>query len=381
MHIISIEPTPSPHSMKIVLNESLPDGETRNYKDSEIPADAPDYVKELLSIGGVKGIYHVIDFIALERYPKYTWESILPQVRVSLGTAEEDADVFQTNASDPDPDKSFGEVKVYIQTFRNIPMQIKLDDGNDEQRFGLPAMFMEAALEASKNAPNFVMERKWEEKSPRYGALEEIGSEVAEEIAATYDQNRLNQLVELAINNVDISETEEKNVAVSLSVLDDPDWKIRYQVLDRISPSFENITFLDKALQDQKASIRRLATAYLGMLEEPEVLPYLYKALKDSAVTVRRTAGDCISDLGFKEALPEMILSLADPNRLVRWRAAMFIYEVGDQSAITALQNALDDPEFEVRLQAKMALERIQGGEKAKGSVWKQMTEATKQKQ
>src|SRR5699024_10191268 len=101
---------------------------------------------------------------------------------------------------------------------------------------------------------------------------------------------------------------------------------------------------------------------------------------KDKAVNVRRTAGDCLSDLGYTDAIPEMIQALDDSNRLVRWRAAMFLYEVGDETAIPALRKVLDDPEFEVRMQVKMALARIEEGEEAKGSIWKQMTEAAKKK-
>ena len=56
----------------------------------------------------------------------------------------------------------------------------------------------------------------------------------------------------------------------------------------------------------------------------------------------------------------------------------MFLYEVGDESALEALKAAEDDPEFEVSLQVKMAIERIEHGEEAKGSVWKQMTESRK---
>jgi HEAT repeat protein len=51
---------------------------------------------------------------------------------------------------------------------------------------------------------------------------------------------------------------------------------------------------------------------------------------------------------------------------------------VGDESALEALKQAENDPEFEVSLQIKMAIERIEGGEEAKGSVWKQMTESRK---
>jgi HEAT repeat protein len=69
-----------------------------------------------------------------------------------------------------------------------------------------------------------------------------------------------------------------------------------------------------------------------------------------------------------------MVNALKDPNKLVRWRAARFLYEVGDDSAVSALQEAGDDPEFEVRMQVKIALERIEGGHAAEGSVWQQMT-------
>ncbi|UOQ91655.1 conserved virulence factor C family protein [Halobacillus shinanisalinarum] len=379
MKIVSIEPTPSPNSMKINLNEELPSGETRNYKQGSNLESAPDFIAQLFDIEGVKGLYHVTDFIALERHPKVSWEGILPAVRSIFGS-EETSDVASQNNQET-PDDSFGEVKVFVQMFRGIPMQVKLEDGDDEKRIGLPDIFMEAAMEAAPASPNMIMERKWVEQNPRYGDPYEIGEQVKEELAASYDTNRLKTLVKLAAEE-DTSETEAvPKQKVSIEVLNDQDWKVRYAALDRMDPTIEDLPVLDKALGDPKASIRRLATAYLGMIEEAETLPYLYKALKDKTVTVRRTAGDCLSDLGFKEAMPEMIESLSDSNRLVRWRAAMFLYELGDETALPALKEASKDPEFEVRMQINMAIERIEGGETAKGSVWHQMTQATKQKQ
>nr|MBF6634464.1 HEAT repeat domain-containing protein [Planococcus sp. (in: firmicutes)] len=100
------------------------------------------------------------------------------------------------------------------------------------------------------------------------------------------------------------------------------------------------------------------------------------RAMKDKSWAVRRTAGDTISDLGFEEFEPIMMETLGDKNKLVRWRAAMFLYETGTEAALPALKQAEDDPEFEVKLQIKMAIARIEQGEDAKGSVWKQMTEA-----
>jgi HEAT repeat protein len=89
---------------------------------------------------------------------------------------------------------------------------------------------------------------------------------------------------------------------------------------------------------------------------------------------VRRTAGDTLSDLGDPRAIGAMCQALRDPNKLVRWRAARFLYEVGDETALEALREAQNDPEFEVSLQVKMALERIERGEEASGTVWQQMT-------
>ena len=100
---------------------------------------------------------------------------------------------------------------------------------------------------------------------------------------------------------------------------------------------------------DEKMSIRRLATVYLGMIEDTAVIPYVEKALKDKSWAVRRTAGDCLSDLGFEGFEDAAIELLGDRNKLVRWRAAMFLYETGTEKALPALKEAEDDPEFEVK--------------------------------
>lgn len=381
MRIISIEPTPSPHSMKINVSEELPAGENYNYKHTDDLTDAPEYVQKLFQIDGVKNIYRVVDFIALARAPKMPWEELLPKVREVLGTEESPDEMELTAGKTPASD--YGEIHVFIQFFRGIPIQVKLEDGDDEKRFGLPEPFQQAIMNATEASDTFIFERKWVEQDPRYGKSDDIGEEVVEELTAAYDEARLNKLVELAIEEKDHTTFEESHDDdIPLEVMDDPDWKVRYAALDKIiEPSLSHLPLLDRALDDAKASVRRLATAYLGMIEEPEVLPLLYKALKDKAVNVRRTAGDCLSDLGFKEAIPEMIKTLDDKSQIVRWRGAMFLYEVGDESAIPALEAKADDPEFEVRMQIKLALERIKGGEEAKGSVWHQMTQAVLRKE
>ncbi|ASS71497.1 conserved virulence factor C family protein [Bacillus atrophaeus] len=376
MKIKSIEPTPSPNTMKVILTEELPAGKSNNYKPDQTE-DAPPVVAEILKIEGVKGVYHVADFLAVERNARYDWKDILPQVRSAFGMENTESTESRSDQ------ESFGEVKVFVQMFSGIPMQVKLSDGEREERFGLPERFQQAILKLRSEASNVVFERTWKEQGVRFGDFTEIGHDVTEELQAAYSDERLQRLTEAAAEGKgeEKQAVQRKSYRVTLEMLDDEDWKQRYAHLEQMDPKEEDIPVLAKALDDPKTSIRRQAVVYLGMIESSDVLPLLYKGLEDKTVTVRRTAGDCLSDIGDPQAIPAMIKSLSDSSKIVRWRAAMFLYEVGDESAVEALKAAEDDPEFEVSLQVKMALERIEHGEEAKGSVWKQMTESRKKDQ
>ena len=84
MKIITIEPTPSPNSMKIVVDTELPFGKSYNFtKDNK--DEATGEAAAILAIEGVKGVYHVADFFAVERNAKYAWEGILAGIRQVLG--------------------------------------------------------------------------------------------------------------------------------------------------------------------------------------------------------------------------------------------------------------------------------------------------------
>src|SRR5699024_9701252 len=108
---------------------------------------------------------------------------------------------------------------------------------------------------------------------------------VVEELSATYSEERVKDLLELALNNESPVE-ERPRIKVTLDMLDEPNWRDRYAALAQMDPTKTDYPVLDKALDDENSSVRRLATAYLGMIEERETLPYLYKALKDRAVNV-----------------------------------------------------------------------------------------------
>lgn len=360
--------------MKLILNESLPPNESRHFTADQRD-NAEGLLSSLLKIEGVKGYYHVLDFVALERFPKASWEKILSEVKDRFG--EEQYDTPDT-AITSNSDEHYGEVGLAVQMFRGIPIQVKLTVGAEDKRVGLPDRFMNAVMEAQASSDNMIMERKWVEQAPRYGEPEDIERDVVEELTAAYDTERLKTLVKRAFE-AERNESPQPFHKVTIEQLEHPDWRERYRILDRMDPSIEDLPVLEKALKDAKVSIRRLAVVYLGMLKDPAVLPFLYDALADKTITVRRTAGDTLSDIGDPAAIPAMIQALKDPSRIVRWRAAMFLYETGDETAVAALKEAQDDPEFEVALQIKMALQRIEGGIDAKGSVWKQMTEMRKQ--
>jgi len=375
MKIKSIEPTPSPNTMKVLLDEELPTGSRNHYSIDNIDK-APLKIKEILAIEGIKSVYHVSDFLAIDRKSNVNWQAILLQVRNVFGE-----DVNESEIEESTIDKHFGEVQVFVQMYHNIPMQLKLIVNGEEQRAALPPYYKEAIMKLTSAASNVVFERQWIDFGIRYGELSTIEKEIIDELTATHTESDIHNIVNQVITS-DSSSSEKNDTPkyepFTADIFEETDWKKRYARFVKIDPTIEDLPLLKIALKDEHVSIRRLATAYLGMLKSKLVLPYLYEALKDKAVGVRRIAGDCISDLGYEDAMPVMIDALKDPSKLVRWRAAMFLFELGDESAIPALNEALDDPEFEVKLQIQLALHRIENGEEALGSVWKQMTERMK---
>uniref|UniRef100_UPI001581064E NifU N-terminal domain-containing protein n=1 Tax=Paenibacillus koleovorans TaxID=121608 RepID=UPI001581064E len=84
MRMISIEPTPSPNSMKINLDQTLSKGEKRTY-DKRNAGAAPEPIRQLLAIEGVTSVFHTADFLAVDRNPKADWQTILSRVEQVLG--------------------------------------------------------------------------------------------------------------------------------------------------------------------------------------------------------------------------------------------------------------------------------------------------------
>jgi HEAT repeat protein len=372
MNIVSIEPTPSPNTMMLHLDERLEDGIRRTYTlDNE--RSAPAFIRQMLHIPGVKSVFHTTDFVALDRKGNADWSVILGEVQSRLGQESVNLDWIE---SEDATGEHFGEAQVFVQFFRGVPMQIRVKAGTKEERISLSDRFVKAVTEVA--SATLIKERKLSDYGVRYGELPDIAREVEQELEAAYPPERLEQVIQQAIahgtNTEEFVEHRRALVGTELEeALQSEDWNVRYAALDGMEPTEERLPLVAQALRDSKMQIRRLAVVYLGDIRTPEAMELLYEALRDSSPAVRRTAGDTLSDIGDPAATPAMIETLTDKSKLVRWRAARFLYEVGTEEAEQALRLAAEDPEFEVSLQAKMALERIESGEQAAGTVWQQM--------
>src|SRR5690625_1372557 len=105
MKIVSIEPTPSPNTMKINLSKSLEQGARNSYNENNID-DAPPHIKAIFEIEGIRSVYHVADFMAIDRNPRSDWEVLLPQVRAVFGEEVEEGE------AEADETDHYGEVNV-----------------------------------------------------------------------------------------------------------------------------------------------------------------------------------------------------------------------------------------------------------------------------
>jgi len=376
MNIVSIEPTPNPNSMKINLDERLEPGKKYTFtkKDKD---RCPVQFKDILDIHGVTSIFRVANFLSVQRNPNADWEEILSSVKVIIeGVSKENKRSFLESSAQLD---HFGEIQVFCQYFRNIPMLIKVTDGKEEKRYPLSKRFQEAINKASKSSANMLMERQWKNIGIRYDSLESIGEIVVEETEAAYGDKRLEFLVEGAFHYEEKKEEKKLNPEELQRQLISEQWRQRFAALHQMGADRTKIDRFIKMSKDSKMSIRRLAVVYIGLIGGKKACESLCAALKDDAVGVRRAAGDALTDLGDAKAMGPIIETLKDQNKLIRWRAARFLFEHGDKSALGALRNCQDDTEFEVRMQILQAIERIDSGRQAQGTVWQQMTSKSKE--
>ena len=265
MKILSIEPTPSPNSMKVIIDQDLPFGKSFNYTKDNI-TQASEELQAIFAVEGVKGIYHVSNFLAVERNAKFAWENILADIRRAIGGEAAEVEQQQFN-------EHYGEVNVQVQMYKAIPLQIKAFDGEGEIRLSAGDRFTSAfkRLQFKVNDANYIFERKWVDFGVRYGDKEQVAQEVLKEVDALYPQHRVETIVETANTEVVTAAQERKEVTLE-DYVQVEDWQQRFQLLDQLpDPEVKDIPLLEKALEDEQMSIRRLATVYLGMIEDEQI--------------------------------------------------------------------------------------------------------------
>ena len=69
--------------MRILLDTELPTGTGHNYtkKDAET---ASEPISAVLNIDGIRGIYHVMNFMAVEKNEDADWDAILTEVQAII---------------------------------------------------------------------------------------------------------------------------------------------------------------------------------------------------------------------------------------------------------------------------------------------------------
>jgi len=371
MQLKSVETTPNPNSMKLNLDEEL--GSTKTYTH-ENKDGSPQFVEKLLSIDGIKSVFVCHDFITINRDARADWKVLL---EAASRVFESDADAPSNLAAQRAAFEKEGQVHVLVQTFKGVPIQVKIVDSEGESRVALGDRFNETAMAIQDaTGADFLKERYWADHGVRYGERAEIANQVVAELQGVFDKDALSRALAKAAGSGQSPPDISHETLVAW--LADSDWHKRLSAVQELKATEETVPHLVSALKDENAQVRRLAAAALGTTGSIEAIPALCEAiLNDANIGVRRTAGDALSDLGDPLAEPAMCQALRDGNKLVRWRAARFLFDVGTHEAIPFLEEAVNDSEFEVRLEVEAAIERIREGLKGIGPAWKRIVERT----
>ncbi len=371
MHITSIETTPNPNSMKLNFDQTMGKAETytiTNYKG------CPEELICLLNIGGVQSIFVCNDFITINRDPRSDWLPILETTTALLGGDDSEPKMgFTLLEQQRQNAEKEGQVSIFVQTFRGIPIQVKGIANQMDKRVSIDERFNKAVqLIQQESGADYLVERYWASYGIRYGDIDQLVNEVADEIAGTIDNQSLEQLVATALGKP-VEKTSQSSDNLR-NLLNAPDWHDRLKAVQTIGTDNEAVELLTIALQDSHQQVRRLAAAALGATGSAEaVLSLCQTLLNDPAAGVRRTAGDALSDLGDISAQSAVCCALGDTNKLVRWRAARFLADIGTQEALPYLVAVASDSEFEVCLEIKAAMQRISGGLSTSEPAWKRI--------
>jgi len=131
-----------------------------------------------------------------------------------------------------------------------------------------------------------------------------------------------------------------------------------------------------QALQDSKATTRRLAAEMLGKMQTASAIPPLTRLLSDPDADVRTSAIAALGALRADSALEAIIARFGDPEEQVRQTVLTFIGKLKllpSSSLIEKMNDTLHhDPSIQVRMQAAKALIKLGVSEQAitKIRIW-----------
>lgn len=83
MNITAMERTPNPNSMRVVFDTELEGMKSFNYKKSDAET-AQEPAASILKIDGIEGIYHVMNFMAVEKSGDVEWETLIPAIEKAV---------------------------------------------------------------------------------------------------------------------------------------------------------------------------------------------------------------------------------------------------------------------------------------------------------
>lgn len=83
MNITAIERTPNPNSMRVVFDTELEGMKSFNYKKGDADT-AQEPAASILKIDGIEGIYHVMNFMAVEKNDDVEWETLIPEIEKAV---------------------------------------------------------------------------------------------------------------------------------------------------------------------------------------------------------------------------------------------------------------------------------------------------------
>lgn len=86
MEIVRIEPTPSPNTMKITVNETKEEMKSSTYK--EITEDTPAFIARVLELEDVTSVFHALDFISVDKSAKADWETLVPKIEATFNNED-----------------------------------------------------------------------------------------------------------------------------------------------------------------------------------------------------------------------------------------------------------------------------------------------------